>query len=80
MKDYIVGPAIGFLTSTRPKNDELYYTAKLIVESTERIPSSLNRKQKIALLAWKKDHRIFYLLSVLTGRIKFIHNGKNTIS
>lgn len=62
--------AIGYLASTRPCQDVLYLRACDIVNRIRGIPKEFNAKQKVALVAWKIDIRLFYTLCRSIGRLR----------
>lgn len=61
--DRIIGSAIGYLIYSETEGDELYKKARVIVETTKGIPNCLSLKQKIALVVWRIDTRLFRLMS-----------------
>lgn len=69
IKASMYSSAIRFLTKVAPYNEAIYLKAVDIVESISGIPRFLNKKQRVALMAWKIDRRLFYFLCRVTGRL-----------
>lgn len=63
------GCAIGFLSVTPPSTDDLYQYALKVVDSSNGIPKGMSWKQKVGMIAWKADRRVFYLISKAIGRM-----------
>lgn len=62
--------AISYLVSVpSDDDDELYVRARDIVNQIHGIPSNFTGKQKVALIAWKLDKKLFYLISKFSGRM-----------
>lgn len=79
-KDKIIsslcGAAIGFLSVTKPSDDELFISARDVVNSVNGVPKSLTAKQKMALLAWKINKMAFYFLAMFSGRLTIKNNNE----
>jgi len=71
LKNSLLTSSITLIASDCPKEDPEFQRARDILNSTEGIPSFLNWKKKIALLAWKLSKPMFCLLCRLTGRMKW---------
>ena len=66
----LIGSAIALLSAMSPnEDDEIYRSAKEIVNSAKKVPRSLSHKQKFLLYAWKIDERIFRLLCGALERV-----------
>lgn len=63
------GSAISFLSVTPQSDDELYLYAKKVVDLINGIPKGMSWKQKVGLIAWKCDRRIFCLVTRVAGRM-----------
>lgn len=64
----VCASAIGFLSVIPKSDDKLYEFAMYIVNSTKGFPEHLTIKQKIALIMWRIDSRLFYMISKVLGR------------
>ncbi len=62
--------AISLLTRTMPSQDTLYLRATEIVDNIKGIPKEFTIKQKVALVAWRTDKRLFYLICRMSGRVE----------
>ena len=62
--------AIGYLARTQLYQDELSYEAMEILDSIQSPPRYLPLKQKAAFIAWKRNKKLFKLLSIVTGKLK----------
>lgn len=62
--------ALQYLARHTPSNDDLYRNAVEYVDNIKSKPKTLSFNQKVALLAWKIDRRLFYMLVKATGRGK----------
>lgn len=60
--------AIGFLASTRSSKDVMYVRAAEIVDSIRGIPKEFKIKQKIAIITWKINKSLFYLVCWISGK------------
>lgn len=61
--------AIRYLASTQLSQDAMYAKACEIVNKIHGIPKEFSVKQKIGLIAWKIDKRLFYLVCKVNGRV-----------
>ena len=60
--------ALELLLTAKPSRNLVYQKAKEIVDSIEGIPQYLNKKQKIALIAWRINKDLFYTVGKISGR------------
>ena len=70
LKEDLCGSAIDYLSVMQPCDEELYLEAKTIVETTERIPQGISKKQKAWLFVWNINPCLFHLLCMSVGRRK----------
>ena len=62
--------AITYLINKRPCKEEKYIQATQIVESIIGIPRQILLKHKVALMAWRKNKKLFNLLCKVAGRLR----------
>lgn len=60
--------ALGFLARAVPDDDPVFEQAGNVADSIDGIPSSLNWKQKLLLIVWKIDKRLFHFICRAFGR------------
>lgn len=65
---HLYAKAIGVLTCLLPEDNELHIQAKEIVDSIKGVPRFLSWRQKVALIVWKTDKKLFRLFCKATGR------------
>ena len=68
-KSLLLSAAIGFLSVSPPSNDQHYLNAKLTIDEMSHDLCALTIKQKVALLMWKIDPRLFYMICKVSGRL-----------
>lgn len=65
----VCGCAISFLSVTPPSTDDLYLYAVKVVDSVDGIPKGTTWKQKVGMIAWRVDRRVFCMISRVVGRM-----------
>lgn len=68
VKPELCSSALGFLASSGKAEDEFHEEAQKIIESVDCFPRSYPLWKKIALFVWKRDQRLFYMVSKMSGR------------
>lgn len=64
----LIPASIGLLSTSDQKDNLFYQRAEQVLDSVNRTPRNLSGKQKLMLLSWKIDKRLFHFICRIIGR------------